>query len=147
MEVMPGTVVLDIYTDETRAISTGSPTGAQIFLGSDGDTDNGDAGSAYRGRQEDGKLHIWLEKRRLTDPERRVPYLAHEIARMLLMESPQPQDDPRLAEMTTMMFGLGVFNANASFYSARNGYILQREWGYALALCSVSPSTVHPPSV
>jgi len=134
MEVDPGDIMLDIYTDETTAVSTGSPMGVKFFLGSYDNTDSANAGPSYQGRQKDGKLHIWLEEQRLTDPERMVAYLAHEIARMRLMESPQPEDDHRLADMTTMMFGLGVFNANASFHSPRKGYVLQREWGYALAL-------------
>ncbi|HVW63174.1 MAG TPA: hypothetical protein VHC48_24150 [Puia sp.] len=131
MEVDPNDIVLDIYADATAAVSTGSPLGTKVSLGSYENPDNTDA---YTGRQEDGKLHILLEAQRLTDPERMVAYLAHEIARMRLMESPQPEDDHRLADMTTMIFGLGIFNANASFYSPKRGYVLQREWGYALAL-------------
>jgi len=148
MDVTPDDVMLDIYTDGTRSISTGSPMGGDIFLGREEHTDDnteipGDT-SAYRGRQEDGKLHIWLEQRRLTDPERMVPHFAHELARILIMESIQSEDDPRLAEMTTMMFGLGIFNANTSFLSAKKGYILQREWGYALALFARTRGESHP---
>jgi hypothetical protein len=134
MEVDPDDIILDIYADETMAVSTGSPMGGRFFLGRDEDPDSTNTGSSYRGRQKDGKLHIWLEEQKLADPERMVAYLAHEIARMRLMESPQPEDDHRLADLTAMMFGLGVFNANASFYAYKRGYILQREWGYALAL-------------
>lgn len=131
MEADPNDIVLDIYADETSAVSSGSPLGTKVFLGS---YENPDHTDAYTGRQEDGRFHIWLEAQRLMDPERMVAYLAHEIARMRLMESPQPEDDHRLADMTTMIFGLGIFNANASFHSPKKGYVLQREWGYALAL-------------
>jgi len=131
MEVDPDSIMLDIYTDVTRTLSTGSHMGGRFYLGSD---DNPDTEPAYQGRQQDGKLHIGLEERKLSDPERLVAYIAHEIARMRLMESLQPEDSHQLADLTTMLFGLGVFNSNASFYGAKNGYVLQREWGYALAL-------------
>lgn len=134
MEVDPDSITLDIYTDVTRTLSTGSHMGGKFYLGSDDSADNPDNEPAYQGRQQDGKLHIVLEERKLSDPERLVAYIAHEIARMRLMESLQPEDNHQLADLTTMLFGLGVFNANASFYIARKEYVLQREWGYALAL-------------
>jgi len=134
MEIDPGDVMLDLYTDGTTSVSTGSPMGTKFFLGSDENTDSTDARPSYHGRQEDGKLHISLEAQKLADPERMVAYLAREIARMRLMESPMHEDNYKLADLTTMVFGLGVFNANASFLYAGKGLVLQREWGYALAL-------------
>lgn len=134
MEVDPDSIMLDIYADGTTSVSTGSPTGDKFFLGSYEDAGDTDPNPPYRGRQKDGKLHIMLEEQKLSFPERLVAYIAHEIARMRLMESPHPGDDHQLADLTTMMLGLGVFNSNASFYTIRKGYVLQREWGYALAL-------------
>jgi hypothetical protein len=132
MEVDPGSIMLDIYTDVTRSLTTGSAMdGGKFYLGSD---DNADTDLPYRGRQDDGKLHIGLEAGKLSDPERLVACIAHEIAHMRLMESLQPEDSHQLADLTAMLFGLGVFNSNASFYVAGKGYVLQREWGYALAL-------------
>jgi hypothetical protein len=135
MEVDPDSIILDIYSDETRAVSTGSPMGDKFYLGTYEDADTSDhTDMPYQDSHSDGKLHISLEQRKLSEPERLVAYIAHDIARMRLMENPEPEDNHQMADMTTMMFGLGVFNSNASFYAARKGYILQREWGYALAL-------------
>lgn len=136
MEVDPDSITLDIFTDVTTSLTTGSAMdGGKFYLGSYDDIDNADnTDLAYRGRAGDGKLHIGLEEKKLSDPERLVAYIAHEIAHMRLMESSQPEDNHQLADLTAMMFGLGVFNSNASFYGAKKGYVLQREWGYALAL-------------
>jgi len=134
MEVDPDSIILDIYTDVTRSLSTGTHMGGKFLLGSDDSTENTGADLAYQGRAQDGKLHIGLEEKKLSDPERLVADIAHEIARMRLMESLQPEDSHQLADLTTLLFGLGVFNSNASFYTAKKGYVLQREWGYALAL-------------
>jgi len=136
MEVDPDSIMLDIYTDVTRSLTTGSAMdGGKFYLGSYDDIDNADSPDlAYRGRAGDGKLHIPLEQSRLSYPEQLVTCIAHEIAYMRLMESPRPEDSHQLADLTAMMFGLGVFNANASVHAVRKGYVLQQEWGYALAL-------------
>jgi len=48
-----------------------------------------------------------------------------------------------LTDLTTIVFGLGIFNANAAFQTtagfdswgwSKSGYLSQMEWGYALAL-------------
>jgi hypothetical protein len=73
-----------------------------------------------------------------------VATLAHEIAHIkLLGEGRINQNDERLTDLTTVVFGLGIFNANAAFQILRGvdswgyseqGYLTQMEWGYALAL-------------
>jgi hypothetical protein len=48
-----------------------------------------------------------------------------------------------LTDLTTMIFGLGIFNANATFQTFKDfvsygwksqGYLSQIQWGYALVL-------------
>jgi len=133
MDAHPDDITLDIYADERNALSTGAPTGDKIYLGTDENTNSPATDDLIR--QEDGKFHLLLEKRKLTDPERMVAYFAHQVSLIKLMDSHhQPEDLHRLADMATMMFGLGIFNANASFRFTPDGYLKQREWGYALAL-------------
>lgn len=135
MDVHPDDIMLDIYADERNALSTGAPTGTKIYLGTEENTSS--PATDDLSRQEDGKFHLLLEKRKLTDPERMVAYFAHQVSLIKLMESHQQSEDlHRLADMATMMFGLGIFNANASFRFTPDGYLKQREWGYALALCA-----------
>lgn len=134
MEVDPDDITLDIYTDVTRTLTTGSAMGGKFYLGDYDNTDTADTDLVYQGRHKDGKLHIGLEEGKLSTPEWLVAYIAHEIAHMRVMESLQPEDNHQLADLTAMLFGLGVFNANTSFHMVKKGYVLQREWGYALAL-------------
>jgi hypothetical protein len=73
-----------------------------------------------------------------------VATLAHELAHIKLFgEGRLTENDEQLTELTTIIFGLGIFNANASFTTFRDfrsqgwqkqGYLTQMDWGYALAL-------------
>jgi hypothetical protein len=141
MEVAPNDILLDFYED-SKSVSTGSLFGGEIHLNN---YKNISASSGlYWGRHEDGKYHIWLEKKNLTDPEGLVATLAHEIAHIkLLGEGRIEKNDEHLTDLTVMVFGLGIFTANVAFrhystfrgwgYSSK-GYVKQREWGYGLAL-------------
>ena len=142
MEVEFDEIQLNLYDEGVNAISTGSPWGGRIFLNSD----NNDKGSAglYWGKQADNKYHIGLERRKLTQPEIMVATLAHELAHIkLLGENKIEANDEKLTDLTTVIFGIGIFNANAAFQTIRSidssgwrkmGYLTQMEWGYALSL-------------
>jgi hypothetical protein len=143
MDVDFDDIQLDFYNDGVRELSTGSPlNGGRIFLNSY-DDDKGSAG-LYFGRQEDNKYHIALERRKLHQPENMVATLAHEIAHIkLLGENRVDENDEKLTDLTTVVFGLGIFNANAAFQTfttvdssgwRKMGYLTQMEWGYALSL-------------
>jgi len=142
MEVPFDRIILGYYDDGVREVSTGSPFGGRIFLQSEKDDQN--AAGLYWGRTEDDKYEIWLNRGNLTEPEGLVATLAHEIAHIkLLGENRIAVNNEPLTDLTTIFFGLGIFNANEAFQTFRNfdshgwrskGYLSQTQWGYALAL-------------
>ena len=142
MEVEFDEIQLNLYDEGVNTISTGSPWGGRIFLNSDHNC-KGSAG-LYWGKQADNKYHIGLERRKLTQPENMVATLAHELAHIkLLGKNKIEANDEKLTDLTTVIFGIGIFNANAAFQTIRSiyssgwrkmGYLTQMEWGYALSL-------------
>lgn len=142
MEVAFDEIQLNLYDEGVKAISTGSLYGARTFLNSD-DNYRGSAG-VYWGRQWDNKYHIGLERKKLTQPEIMIATLAHELAHIkLLGENKIKVNDEKLTDLTTVIFGVGIFNANAAFQRIgsigttgwrKTGYLTQMEWGYALSL-------------
>jgi len=108
------------------------------------DCDNLECTRLYFGRNEQGKYEILIEKKNLTNPENLVATLAHEFAHIkILGEKRLEINDEPLTDLTPVVFGLGIFNANSSFREHKSfdsyghnsiGYLQQREWGYALAL-------------
>lgn len=142
MEVPFEEIQLDFYNENVTELSTGSPFGQGIFLKAEKD-DNGAAG-LYWGKSESGKYDISLVRSKLHQPENMVATLAHEIAHIkLLGENRIDKNDEKLTDLTTVFFGLGIFNANAAFQTYRGvdysgwrkmGYLTQMEWGYALSL-------------
>jgi len=61
----------------------------------------------------------------------------------LLGEERLLENDEQLTDINTVVFGLGIFNANAAFSTFQNfrssgwrklGYLTQMDWGYVLAL-------------
>ena len=139
MEVDPASIHLELY-DEGNVVLSGD-----IYL-KQYQTLNYAAGR-YFGKEEDGKYHIWLEQRQLNQPEKMVATLAHEIAHIkLLGEGAIEKNDEPLTDLTTIVFGLGIFNANACFQFYKGfdgsghsslGYLTQQEWGYGLALLAL----------
>lgn len=141
MEVDFAEIQLNFYTEGAKAISSGNPWGDKVYL-----TSYPGEGSAglYFGKQEDGKYHIALKRDKLKQAENMVATLAHEISHIkLLGENVTESNDEKLTDLTTIIFGLGIFNANAAFQTftslrssgwRKMGYLSQMEWGYALAL-------------
>jgi hypothetical protein len=96
------------------------------------------------GQGKGNKNYVGLEKQKLTQPENLIATLARELAHIkLLTEGKQAEDDERMTDMVTVLFGLGIFNANAAFrtFSGMNytswlkmDSLSRLEWGYALAL-------------
>jgi len=152
MEVAFDEIHLDFFDHGVQEISTGSPFGRGLFL-ERSEEDKGASG-LYWGKQEDGKYHIWLERGMLVQPENMVAALSHEIAHIkLLGEWKIAENDEKLTDLVTVIFGLGIFNANAAFqtyggidYSGwRNmGYLTQMEWGYALSLLAYIRDEKNP---
>ena len=126
MDVPADKITLDFYDDHLRQITAGSP------------------GGLYWGKGENDNFEISLVRTKLDEPENMVATLAHEIAHIkLLGENRMAENDEPITDLTTIFFGLGVFNANAAFQTfadakyfgwSQSGYLTQMEWGYALAL-------------
>jgi hypothetical protein len=158
MAIDPGEIELIIYDDTRNQLSTGSPTGGKLILGSEsgGSTDSEPpAEEPWPERNEAGKVPLSLKQSRLKSPELMVANIARELAKIKLLEveearlttlpgtpvvSGSPERDEALADCTTLIFGLGVFNANAAFMSqnlrltGKGARMTQMEWGYGLAL-------------
>ena len=136
MEVDIDEIQLSLYDEGANAISIRSPQDSQ-------DNNKGNAG-VYWGKQADNKYHIGLELRKLTQPEIMVATLAHELAHIkLLGENRIKANDEKLTDLTTVIFGIGIFNANVAFQTIKSidssgwrkiGYLTQMEWCYALSL-------------
>ena len=142
MEINPDDVQLDIYKEGQTEIDTGGAFGNRIFLQQvEGEKYSG---GLYWGRQPDHKYHIGLEEKKLNEPMGMIATLAHEFSHIkLLGENRIQENNEPLTDLTTIIFGLGIFNANAAFQTktgfdswgwSRLGYLSQMEWGYALAL-------------
>ncbi|HXB05776.1 MAG TPA: hypothetical protein VNW04_01635 [Puia sp.] len=139
MQIDPADIQLNLYDDTINAISTGSPNGSKLYLGaadSEPQTDE-----PFYGRNADGKYPITVERSKLQNPELLVAKLAREGAHIKLQgEGRIAALDEPLTDLTTLIFGLGIFNANAVFTSqnlhitGKNARLTQMEWGYALAV-------------
>jgi len=144
MDIAPEDIELTIYDDTINQLSTGSPTGGKLILGSEssGAADGEpEAEDPWPERNEAGKYPLTLKQTRLKAPELMVATLARDLAKIkLLAEAHIPERDEALTDFTTLVFGLGVFNANAAFMSqnlrlsGKSARMTQMEWGYGLAL-------------
>ncbi|WP_431211739.1 hypothetical protein ACQ86N_38985 [Puia sp. P3] len=126
METPLENIKLDFYDENLRHITEGNP------------------GGLYWGKGENDKFEISLGRKWLDEPENMVAVLAHEIAHIkLLGDGRMEENNEQITDLTTIFFGLGIFNANAAFQWfadnkrfgwSESGYLTQMEWGYALAL-------------
>ena len=142
MDVEPDDIKLDYYSEGVNEIGSGGMGGSTVFIKSEEDSKR--SSGKYYGKQEDGKYHISLEEENFKDPVALVATLAHEIAHIkLLGEGRIENNSEPLTDLTTVVFGLGIFNANSAFRFASNfekweykklGYLTQIHWGYALAI-------------
>jgi hypothetical protein len=152
MDIDSNDITLSFYTEGMIEISSGGVFGSRYFMKSYED-EKGSAGK-YIGKGEDGKYHLLLEDKKLKEPENMVATLAHEIAHIkLLGEGRIKENNERLTDLTTVIFGLGIFNANSAFQfskdfsswsTSKQGYLTQMEWGYALALLSYLKKENNP---
>jgi hypothetical protein len=143
MDVVLDNIVLEIYSEGETEINTGSLFGDKLYINQEKGA--GRSGGLYWGKDEtDGKYHIGLEMKALSEPEKIVATLAHEIAHIkLLGEGRLDENNEHLTDLTTILFGFGIFNANAAFTFRKDsnswgysklGYFTQSQWAYALAL-------------
>jgi len=152
MEIDINEVNLDIYEQDIQEFS--GDLGHRIWTEVDKDSDEKLAAGLYFDKNEEGKYDIFIEKKNLSDAENLVATLAHEFSHIkILGEKRLEFNDEQLTDLTPVIFGLGIFNANSSFREHKSfdsyghnsiGYLKQREWGYALALFSYFRQEENP---
>ncbi len=126
MEVDFEKITLSFYDESIQRITEGNPNGL------------------YWSKGENDDCEIAIVRKLLDEPENLVATLAHEVAHIkLLGENRLEENDEPLTDLTTIFFGLGIFNANSAFQTFTDnqsygwstlGYLSQMDWGYALSL-------------
>jgi hypothetical protein len=142
MEIDLKMINLDLYNESIQEIQNNY--GHRIWTTPDETSTEQLTAGLYFGKNDAGQFDVFIEKKNLTDPEKLVATIAHEFAHIkLLGEKRVSFNDESLTDLATVIFGIGVFNANCAFREIKNfdswghntlGYLKQREWGYALAL-------------
>lgn len=133
---------IDIFDQSIREIN--GDFGHRIWTEVDKNSNKGLSAGLYFDKNIGGRYDIFIEKKNLSDPENMVATLAHEFSHIKLLGEKRTEfNDEYLTDLTVVIFGLGVFNANAAFKEHKSfdsyghnsmGYLKQKEWGYALAL-------------
>jgi hypothetical protein len=142
MELNIAEINLDLFRDSIQEFQ--GDLGHRIFTETDKNSSSGMSGGIYFGKNEDNKYDVFIEETKLTDPEALVAVLSHEFSHIkILGEERLKSNDELLTDLLTVVFGLGIFNANCAFREIKTfdtrghnslGYLTQQEWGYALAL-------------
>lgn len=142
MEININELNLDIYEQNIQEFR--GDYGHRVWTEVDKDNSEQLSSGLYFGKNEEGKYDIFIEKKNLSDPENMVATLAHEFAHIKILGEKRLEDnDEELTDLTPVLFGLGIFNANSAFKELKSfdsyghssiGYLKQKEWGYALAL-------------
>ena len=142
MEIDVNEINLDTYDQNIQEFSGG--LGHRIWTEVDKGRNEGLSAGLFFDKNNQGKYDIFIEKKNLSDPENLVATLAHEFSHIkLLGEKRLNFNDEQLTDLTTVVFGLGTFNANSAYKEWKSfdsyghnsiGYLKQKEWGYALAL-------------
>ena len=153
MEIDIGLINMDTYEQNIQEFR--GDLGHRIWTEVDKDCGESLSAGLYFDKNENGKFDILIEKKNLSDPENLVATIAHEFSHIkLLGEERLDFNDEELTDLTPVVFGLGIFNANAAFKEHRSydsyshnsiGYLKQREWGYALALYAYFRKEENPP--
>lgn len=145
MEIDITEINLDTYKQNIQEFS--GDFGHRIWTEIGKESDEKLAAGLYFEKNEQGKYDIFIEENNLSSGENLVATLAHEFSHIkILGEKRLEFNDEELTDLTPVVFGLGIFNANSSFKEHKSfdggyghnsiGYLKQREWGYALALYS-----------
>ncbi len=152
MDIDFNSINLEFYDNSNHTINSESRTGSTIHVQSD-DNSAIPAGQYY-GKNKNEQFDIAIGHTLLYQPENMVATIAHELAHVKLLGEGKIEDnDEILTELTTIIFGLGIFNANAAFQTAQNnygfewqsiGYLTQMEWGYALSLFAQLRNEITP---
>lgn len=140
MDVNPKNIKMEFYSEGP---SPSQQLNDFTLLSHQFEEDQYSAGQ-YLGKNADGDFTIAIERGQLSEPDKLIATIAHEIAHIkILGEGRLKDNDEYLTDLTTVFFGLGVFTANSSgqfntdltgWRYSRQGYLTQQEWGYALSL-------------
>jgi hypothetical protein len=139
LQINPDELDIAFFASGINEINMG---GSTLFFADD--KKNPMASGLYYDKDEKGKYTIGLDRKLLDRPVDLISTVAHELCHVkLLGEQKIDQNDEHLTDLATVIFGYGVFNANASFnfftepdrwgYQSA-GYMKAPEWSYALAL-------------
>jgi hypothetical protein len=130
---------LSFYSEETIEFSEGLVT--------EHDPETKTSAGKYQ-ETSDGKYEIMIEVQQLQDPLSLLATFAHELAHVkLLGEWKLDDNDEYLTDLATVVWGLGIFNANSVIKSnawqgsthqgwsvGNQGYMSQQMFAYSLAL-------------
>jgi hypothetical protein len=149
MHIDPSRVVLRLYTEDVNP-----ELKRKLHLGTNG------KGTAGHYRVEEKEI-VGIEASKLGDPTALVATIAHELAHVRLLGEKrltgEEEDHEPLTDLTTVFFGLGVFNANSAFRfdqwsqgnwhgwkAATLGYLNEQMFGYALGLWTIVRGEASP---
>jgi hypothetical protein len=150
MDLDSDLIDINFYAEGEREIVTGTGSYSRVFL-RPGENEKTSAGH-YKGKDEEGCFQIGLNFRSMQNVERLIATIGHELAHIkLLGEERISKNNEPLTDLTTVVFGLGIFGANAastfetgtfSWQHGRQGYLSEMDWGYAIALnCHIREET------
>ncbi len=144
MDLDPQDIDIDFYAEGEKELVTGAGSYSRVFL-RPAEHETTTAGH-YRGKDESGCYIIGLNSRTMKNVESLIATIAHELAHIkLLGEERLKKNNESLTDLTTVIFGLGIFGANSaakfekgtfSWSHGKLGYLSEMDWGYALALTS-----------
>jgi hypothetical protein len=142
MDIDINEIQLETFKESIHEVQ--NELGNRIFTQLDTTDSEESMAGCYFDKNEAGKYEIFIEESHLKNAENLVAILAHEFSHIkILGEKRLDFNDEALTDLTTIIFGFGIFNANASFQTIKTfdmwghsslGYLKQQEWGYALAL-------------
>lgn len=140
MQIEEGKVTLEFYEENTQTLDDGTiVTTTADLLGRS-------SGAAGTYRKQGGKAIVRVNRGQLKTPESLIATIGHELAHeKLLGENRIIENDEYLTDLTAIVFGFGVFIANAKFrFNAgvnsgfgwqmqSQGYLPEQVTAYAMA--------------
>lgn len=152
MQIAEDKIILEFYRDNTQTLDDG------IIVTTDADVMGRSSGAAGTYRKEGGKAVIRINSGQLKNPESLVATISHELAHeKLLGENRIIENDEYLTDLTAIVFGFGVFIANAKFQlnsginsgfgwqMQSQGYLPEQITAYAMAsLALKKKETTYP---
>jgi hypothetical protein len=152
MEIDFGEIKLSIFDQSIQEFN--GDFGHRMWTVVDESSNEKLAAGLFFDKDEQGRYDIMIERKNLGDPQNLVATLAHEFSHIkLLGEKRLDFNDEYLTDLVPVVFGLGIFNANAAFKEHKSfdsyghnsiGYLKQKEWGYALALYAFFRNELTP---